>query len=705
MKQNKLFTLFSLTLLSIGTPLTSMAQAVTIDQDTTTITAAPIDNTNSAKEIEVKPSISDAQKMAEKDTTPPTTEEPKADTKEIDPVPTETPATFTRNEPASANSETNLPWGTAPWTFDTESGILTINSGELGEYKTSPWRRETDNIDGNQIKKIIFTGPTTAPEYSGSLFANLTNLTEIVNLPNLDTSKATNMDRMFLGCQSLKALDLSNFNTSNVTSTEWMFQDCASLTELNLETFDTSKVTKIWMMFRGCASLTSIDLSKFNTKNVGTMGMLFYGCSSLTSINLSSFDTSSATHMGGMFQGCTSLKSLDLSSFNINDKVTTTMMQMFRDVPLSSLTLGDDFKFIGVDAGLTAPGALNSGDQLTGKWIRKDGNSKAYDSDDFIKKYDKELKAGTYVAELKNDTAILETDISFSTDSGKTVATNAVIGDQLQGEITVKHTAESPTGSTAVAVKLTNIKLLTDVWALSPTVTITTFDQDGKQTATEVQPISNNEVSLPSLPNDSYLKIRLTGTVWETADVSPSDNCHYTLYHKNKSGAQKVDKSDNFVINSGALNFKSVPNISFKDSFLPTEFDQIIDRKDDDYTITVADYRSTKLPSDGTITKPDRVNWDITATASPFKDAADKTIKLSTMAISFTNKIGEEKELSSAAILIASHDVTGETAKDNHLTQLSWAKEIGFKAVVHNRSGLDTTKYTADVNFDLRTAP
>ena len=75
------------------------------------------------------------------------------------------------------------------------------------------------------------------------------------------------------------------------------------------------------------------------------------------------------------------------------------------------------------------------------------------------------------------------------------------------------------------------------------------------------------------------------------------------------------------------------------------------------------------------------------------------------MAISFTNKIGEEKELSSAAILISSHDVTGETAKDNHLTQLSWAKEIGFKAVVHNRSGLDTTKYTANVDFDLRTAP
>ncbi|MCJ1996770.1 BspA family leucine-rich repeat surface protein [Lactococcus piscium] len=703
MKQNKLFTLFSLTLLSIGTPLTSMAQAVTIDQDTTAATAAPIDNTNSAKEQETKSSISDAQKVTEKETMPPTTEEQKTERKETDPVPTETTAPSTRKEPASENSETNLPWGTAPWTFDTESGILTINSGELGEYKTSPWRRETDNIDGNQIKKIIFTGPTTAPVYSGSLFANLPNLTEIVNLPNLDTSKATNMDRMFLGCSSLKTIDLSNFNTSNVTNTEWMFQDCASLTELNLETFDTSKVTKIWMMFSGCAKLTSLDLSNFDAKNIETMGMLFYGCSSLTSINLSGFDTSSAKNMGHMFQGCTSLKILDLSSFNT--RRVTTMMHMFTNTQFSSLTLGEKIKNLGSDCGLTAPGALNAGDQLTGNWIRKDGNSKAYNSGDFMKKFGEELKAGTYVAELKNDTAVLETNISFSIDSGKTIATSAVIGDQLQGEITVKHTAESPIASTAVAVKLTNIKLLTDVWDLSPTVTIATFDQDGKQTATEVQTISNNEVSLPSLPYGSYLKIRLTGTVWETTDVSPSYSCHYTLYHRNKSGAQKVDKSDNFVINSGALSFESVPNISFKDSFLPTEFDQIIDRKDDDYTIIVADYRSAQLPSDGTITKPDRVNWDITATASPFKDAAGKTINLATMAISFTNKLGEAKELGTDATLITSHDVTGETAKANHLTQLSWGKEIGFKAVVHNRSGLDTTKYTADLAFDLRLAP
>ncbi|PCS05443.1 hypothetical protein RU86_GL000822 [Lactococcus piscium] len=728
-------------------PVTSIAQAGGAKQDTITTSDGSSNDTKNAKEQGIAPTTSDQQKSDNQETDPSTTDEHNSDSQETNSSATDDqnmneqgtspfsttdeqtmdkqetePSTSTTEEQKSeatasptkpehseigrargVGADDTLTWGNASWTFDSDSGILTINSGELDSYETSPWRRETDGIDGNQIKKIIFTGPTTAPEYSGSLFANLTNLTEIVNLPNLDTSKTTNMDRMFLGCQSLNALDLSNFNTSNVTSTEWMFQDCASLTELNLETFDTSKVTKIWMMFSGCAKLTSLDLSMFNTKNVGTMGKLFYGCSSLTSLNLSGFDTSSAKNMGHVFEGCTSLKNLDLSSFNT--KNVTTMMKMFTNTQFSSLTLGDKFKNLGSDCGLTAPSALNAGDQLTGKWIRKDGNSKAYDSVDFMKKIGEELKAGTYVAELKNDTAILETDISFSIDSGKTIATNAVIGDQLQGEITVKHTAESPTGSTAVAVKLTNIKLLTDAWVLSTSVTIATFDQNGNQTATEVQTISNNEVSLPTLPYGSYLKISLTGTVWEKTDASPSYNCHYTLYHKNKSGVQKVDKSDNFVSNSGLLSFKSVPNISFKESFLPTEFNQIIDRKDADYAITVADYRSAQLPSDGTTAKPDRLNWDIIATASPFKDAAGKTIKLSTLAISFTNKSGQTKELGSDAVLIASHDVTGETARNNHLTKLSWAKDNGFKAIVHNRADLDTTNYTADVSFDLRTAP
>ncbi|MCJ1994402.1 BspA family leucine-rich repeat surface protein, partial [Lactococcus piscium] len=518
-------------------------------------------------------------------------------------------------------------WGDAIWTFDPDTGILTVNSGTLeAGSTTSPWKRtDGQNIDANSVKQIIFTGKTQAPENSDALFSDLSNLTEIVNLTNLDTSKATRISRMFIGCKSLKTLDLSQYDTSQVTNMDGMFQDCISLTKLDLSSFDTGKVT--------------------------------------------------------------------------------TMQKLFKNTPLASLTLGVKFTSMGTDADLPIPTALNEGDQLTGNWVRENGKSKAYSPKNFMANYGKgDLQAGTYVGELISSGAILETNISFSTDSGKTGATTAVIGDQLQAKLTVKHTADSPEDSTSIAVKLSTISLLTDAWALSPTVTVTTFDQTGKQTASNEQTIKNDALNLPVLPYGSYFEITLTGTAWEKAYAIPSGNCNYTLSYKNQAGDQKVEKSNNFVINSGALGLKSVPNISFKDNILPTKSNQIIDRKDADYAISVTDYRGTRLP-DGETAKPDRVNWEITATASPFKDAAGKEIKLSTMAVSFTKAIGQTTELGADATLVTSHDVTGETAKQNNLTKLSWAKELGFKAISHNRSGLNTTKYTADVEFDLRTAP
>ncbi|MCJ1995066.1 hypothetical protein GYN24_10820, partial [Lactococcus piscium] len=52
MKKNKLFTLFSLTLLSMGTPLTSIAQVVAITQDTPAITTASNEETKSTQDKE-----------------------------------------------------------------------------------------------------------------------------------------------------------------------------------------------------------------------------------------------------------------------------------------------------------------------------------------------------------------------------------------------------------------------------------------------------------------------------------------------------------------------------------------------------------------------------------------------------------------------------------------------------------------------------
>ena len=79
------------------------------------------------------------------------------------------------------------------------------------------------------------------------------------------------------------------------------------------------------------------------------------------------------------------------------------MQNMFSGTTLSSLTLGDKFKDLGNDAELSAPDKLNEGDNLTGNWIRQDGNSKAYSTTDFTGKYGTgDLKSGTYIAETKD---------------------------------------------------------------------------------------------------------------------------------------------------------------------------------------------------------------------------------------------------------------------------------------------------------------
>ncbi|MFQ3565344.1 BspA family leucine-rich repeat surface protein, partial [Lactococcus paracarnosus] len=144
---------------------------------------------------------------------------------------------------------------------------------------------------------------TKAPEKSEDLFRELSNLTEIEGLTNLDTSDVTTMLNMFRDCSSLVTLDLSNFTAE--------------------------KVTDIRDMFRDCTSLLTVDLSKFNTKNVADMR--------------------------GTFRGCTSLKSLDLSTFDTSESGITTLDKLFENVPLVSLTLGDNFKFVNKNSSLSKP--------------------------------------------------------------------------------------------------------------------------------------------------------------------------------------------------------------------------------------------------------------------------------------------------------------------------------------------------------------
>ena len=387
-------------------------------------------------------------------------------------------------------------WGTSPYNFDKNTGTLTIEAGELSGYEESPWN--SDKVDSEAIKKIVLSGKVVAPENASLLFTgtsnqgDLTNVTEIEGLSQLDTSNVTDMSKMFKGMSSITSLDVSGFDTSKVTNMQHMFSGMSSVTSLDVSGFDTSNVTNMDYMFFGMSNVTSLDVSGFNTSNVTEMASMFFGMSRLTSLDVSSFDTSKVTVMESMFFGMQNLTSLDISGFdtsNVTDmeymfrhmssvtsldlsnfdtsKVTdmsymfegmssvtsldlsgfdtskvTDMSDMFLIVPLKKLILGDHFKAIG-DTGLSAPKALNDGDQLTGNWIREDGQSKGYSPADFMTNYGTgDLTAGTYVAELvKSELEPQEYHV------GDVNITGTYTGDMSLGRLTVNGKVVSWGGS------------------------------------------------------------------------------------------------------------------------------------------------------------------------------------------------------------------------------------------------------------------
>ena len=128
--------------------------------------------------------------------------------------------------------------------FDTNFGTLTFkcDSSKPADTETIkvysvPEAGLPDWVyNATSIKKVVFDRSFRLAQPSSCYywFYGCKNLTEIVNLTNLNTWNVTDMSSMFYGCSSLESLDLSNFNTSSVKTMSNMFKDCSGLTSLNL---------------------------------------------------------------------------------------------------------------------------------------------------------------------------------------------------------------------------------------------------------------------------------------------------------------------------------------------------------------------------------------------------------------------------------------------------------------------------------------
>ena len=121
---------------------------------------------------------------------------------------------------------------------------------------------------------------------SSYAFRSFSNLTDISGLQYFNTSKVTNMGRLFIDCINLMNLSyLANWDTSNVTNMYFTFgsnytgtsgqpmkiSDLSPLTNWN-----TSKVTTMNSMFKGCASIKNLDaLKNWDVSNVTVMTQMF----------------------------------------------------------------------------------------------------------------------------------------------------------------------------------------------------------------------------------------------------------------------------------------------------------------------------------------------------------------------------------------------------------------------------------------------
>lgn len=161
----------------------------------------------------------------------------------------------------------------------------------------------------NRIIKQVIVQDKIQPVSTAYWFANMCDC-EYLNLSLLDTSKTTNMSRMFMRT----GMDV----TANVRI-------------YGVDEFDTSNVTNMSSMFEYTgqyASGVSVNLSKWNVSNVTNMNRMFIGMGYYSKVfslgDLSNWDVSNVTNMDEMFKqvGFRVTWSVDCSGWNVS-KVTS----------------------------------------------------------------------------------------------------------------------------------------------------------------------------------------------------------------------------------------------------------------------------------------------------------------------------------------------------------------------------------------------
>ncbi|MGF1945733.1 BspA family leucine-rich repeat surface protein [Enterococcus gallinarum] len=556
-----------------------------------------------------------------------------------------------------------------------------------------------------------------------------------LDVSNWDVSSVTNMSGMFSGAYSLANLDVSNWDVSSVTDMSSMFTFAESLTELDVSKWDVSNVTDMRYMFGGSSSirpgssslkkldvskwnvssvtdmegmfyrinlLAELDVSSWNVSSVTNMSYMFSETSSLLNLDVSKWDVSSVTNMNGLFYKASSLKELDISSFDMQN--VETMWGLFTGTKLEKLTLGIENKF-SADADLGVPYLSDS--TPAEKWIRINGTN-AVSPTELMNNYGNgDLIAGTYIAEREQ--------LSISHFDPVTVS----IGDEVTTSFNLNLNLYPTTREKGSIFNINYVLPSENLVEYDSSVKVRTIDSNEQVLETIFLPISlqkdgftvEMKLSAEQLSAAKTINVVASGRAWN--NTSGMNSASLEVEHPAWGGENvEVAKlaheiNHDFEITNGPIKIQNLPDqLNFDIKKLSNTLDgTLIDLKTNNFGLSILDYRGTNAISQ-TDTSVARQDWELFLTADDFIDQKNNVVNSDTLSLVYI-KDGQNHEISSSdEVKIESHSVQGETAKDNHLHELSWKDEEGLKVCVKNKNNLKADwKYHSSITFELRQAP